>query len=328
MAGDTTEKAASCEQQIIHPEKWIIRHGKGLTAAGQALHFAGGTIDLEGGQSFPAFAEAVCDVRLWDGDVCANVTFTDVSSPSTCQFIIRQNLQTGALLTSGFGAGPSAFSVRFWDGAAWKPPLKEVGSWATTESNRQYELRVSLVGSTLRLFVDNIAIFDAQIPSAPSAQIGIWLQGRGAISVTDVTVKRTPPTAFVVMKYGHPFDELHETVIEPVCLAEGFRAFRADDEFGPGLIIADIIKRIATASLVIAEITPENANVFFELGFAFGLGKPVILLAERGLKLPFDISGFRTLFYDNSIGGKPRVEADLRRHLVAIKSAGLPPMGG
>ena len=28
-------------------------------------------------------------------------------------------------------------------------------------------------------------------------------------------------------------------------------------------------------------------------------------------KLPFDISGFRTIFYDNSIGGKRRVEETL-----------------
>jgi hypothetical protein len=43
----------------------------------------------------------------------------------------------------------------------------------------------------------------------------------------------------------------------------------------------------------------------------------------RGGKLPFDIASYRVVFYDDSIGGKSRVEEDLARHLDAIgQSAG------
>jgi hypothetical protein len=48
------------------------------------------------------------------------------------------------------------------------------------------------------------------------------------------------------------------------------------------------------------------------------LGKPTILLAERGKQLPFDISGYRVLFYENTIGGKKQVEDGLKKHLAAI----------
>jgi hypothetical protein len=67
--------------------------------------------------------------------------------------------------------------------------------------------------------------------------------------------------------------------------------------------------------VVIAEITPVNANVFYELGYAHALGKDTILLAERGKQLPFDVSGYRCIFYDNTIGGKQHVEESLRKHL-------------
>ena len=67
-----------------------------------------------------------------------------------------------------------------------------------------------------------------------------------------------------------------------------------------------------------AEITPPNQNVFYELGYAHALAKPTILLAERGKQLPFDISGYRVLFYDNTIGGKNQVEDGLKKHLTAI----------
>jgi hypothetical protein len=97
-----------------------------------------------------------------------------------------------------------------------------------------------------------------------------------------------------------------------------FDPYRADEMSGPGMILSDIITGIQDAAVVIAEITPVNANVFYELGYAHATGKPTILLAEKGMSLPFDVSGFRCIFYDDSIGGKRRVEAELRRHLEAI----------
>lgn len=72
-------------------------------------------------------------------------------------------------------------------------------------------------------------------------------------------------------------------------------------------------------SIVIADITPNNPNVFYEVGYAHGIGKNTILLSDRKREqLPFDVSGFRTLFYENTIAGKGEVEARLRKHLEVI----------
>jgi hypothetical protein len=60
-------------------------------------------------------------------------------------------------------------------------------------------------------------------------------------------------------------------------------------------------------------ITPNNANVYFEVGYALALAKPTTLLARKGTSLPFDVAGFRVLFmktpsdYEDTIGGKSRV---------------------
>jgi nucleoside 2-deoxyribosyltransferase len=72
------------------------------------------------------------------------------------------------------------------------------------------------------------------------------------------------------------------------------------------------------SEVIIAEITPVNQNVFYELGYAHALGKPTILLAERGKQLPFDVSGYRVLIYDNTIAGKRQVEDGLKKHLNSI----------
>jgi nucleoside 2-deoxyribosyltransferase len=95
-------------------------------------------------------------------------------------------------------------------------------------------------------------------------------------------------------------------------------AKRADEVYGPGVIIADIVKQIVESKLIIAEITPANPNVYYEIGYAHALGKPTILIAEKATELPFDVSPFRVLFYENTIAGKKRIEDGLRRHLESI----------
>jgi nucleoside 2-deoxyribosyltransferase len=95
----------------------------------------------------------------------------------------------------------------------------------------------------------------------------------------------------------------------------GLQAHRADETYSPGLIIADIVKQISESKIVIAEITEANPNVYYEVGYSHAINKPTILIADKGIKLPFDVSAFRTLFYENSIGGKNKIEKGLREFL-------------
>jgi hypothetical protein len=115
------------------------------------------------------------------------------------------------------------------------------------------------------------------------------------------------------MQYGGAYDQLYKEVIEPVSRRLGFQALRADDVFRPGVILQ--------SDVIVAEITPVNANVFYELGYAHAPEKPTILLANRKTeKLPFDISGYRVIFYDDTIAGKGEVETTLMKHLQSIRA--------
>jgi nucleoside 2-deoxyribosyltransferase len=101
----------------------------------------------------------------------------------------------------------------------------------------------------------------------------------------------------------------------------GLNPFRASDTYSPGLVVADIARQIAESRVIIAEITPVNANVYYEVGYADALGKPVILIADKSVReLPFDVRPYRTIFYENSIGGKNRVEETLKKYLTAMTS--------
>lgn len=124
----------------------------------------------------------------------------------------------------------------------------------------------------------------------------------------------------MVMQFSTPYNELYSEVVKPVCDAFNIDSVRGDEAYGPGIILADIARQIIEAKVVIAEITPANPNVYYEVGYAHALNKPTILIAEKGTNLPFDLSPFRVLFYENSIDGKRRIEEGLRKHLQAILS--------
>jgi hypothetical protein len=89
---------------------------------------------------------------------------------------------------------------------------------------------------------------------------------------------------------------------------------------GPGIIIEDIQRQIESSHAVVTEISTQNPNVYYELGYAHALRKPAVLLVRRsdGSTMPFDIRGYRAIFYHDCIGGKKSVERNLQQHLRAI----------
>jgi nucleoside 2-deoxyribosyltransferase len=147
------------------------------------------------------------------------------------------------------------------------------------------------------------------------------MQGDKVIKFRNLEVKAERPLCFTVMQFTEDFNVLYSDVIKPVCEQFGFKVVRGDDLNTSGQILEDITQSIRSAALIIADVTPDNANVFYEVGYAHGIGKPTILLSDRRReRLPFDISGFRTLFYDNTIGGKVAVEQRLQQHLEALRA--------
>jgi len=121
------------------------------------------------------------------------------------------------------------------------------------------------------------------------------------------------------MQFTPEYNSLYEEVIRPACERNGYKVVRADDFYHCGMIIDDVTKSIRESALIVVDVTPDNANVFYELGLAHGIGKDTILLCDRKReKLPFDISGFRTIFYENSIAGKRQVDERLEKHLINL----------
>ena len=57
---------------------------------------------------------------------------------------------------------------------------------------------------------------------------------------------------------------------------------------------------IQKARLIVADLTHERPNVYFEVGYARGLGKTVITTAREGTNLHFDVKDWTCTFYNDS----------------------------
>ncbi len=297
--------------------KWVSLAGE-FELQKNALIFKGG-VGTEPQSQGPKIGNFLCDQFFGGGIISATITFLDeYKVPNSCGIILYFDNKTGHFVEAQFG-GYSFCSLQKWEGN-WNSRDTR-GPSSQIVGNRDYELIVEVKGSLVTMNVDGIEVLKGNL-SKPllRSQAGIFAISEHNIKISDFKVKPARPKLFVIMEYTEQFNELYTDVIKSVSSSLGFDVIRADESYSPGIIIADIERQIVEATAVIADITPKNPNVFYEVGFSHALRKPTILLAERETSLPFDVSPFRTLFYDNTIAGKTLLEEGLTNHIKAIQT--------
>lgn len=285
------------------------------------LQFQGeGQNALAHGQVVP-MGLAVSNVVMQNGSCRVKIRFSSPfgGSEQAGGLVLGYRSPEQHYIFAELGAALSAYSVgEFVSGFGWRP-LVATGQLQNLKSDRDYVLQVNLSGQELKVSVDDVPVLQ-HLLSHPleGRQVGLIAAGNQDVAFSDFDISIGRPRAFVVMQFAEPYDTFYREVIQKQAEAAGFEVFRIDEKAGPGVIFQDIQREIEQAEIVVAEITPTNPNVFYELGYAHALRKPTILLAQRGAELSFDIRSFRVVFYNDTIGGKAEVERNLRNHLEAI----------
>lgn len=98
---------------------------------------------------------------------------------------------------------------------------------------------------------------------------------------------------FVIQPFDKgAYDKRHEDVIVPAIVNAGLDDYRVDRDPATKVLIEAIEDGIRSSDACIAEITTDNPNVWYELGFAIASGKPLVMICnskERTGPLPFDV---------------------------------------
>ena len=95
------------------------------------------------------------------------------------------------------------------------------------------------------------------------------------------------PFVFVLMPFDSSFDDIYNLGISAACKEAGAYCERVDEQVFEERILERIYNQIATAHIIIADMTGRNPNVFYETGYAHALGQRTILLTKKAEDIPF-----------------------------------------
>ncbi len=120
------------------------------------------------------------------------------------------------------------------------------------------------------------------------------------------------------MPFDKKFDGIWINVIKPVIESFDDICVRGDNIFKVGSIINDIKYSISIADYVIADVTIQNPNVYYELGYSHALSKKVLLITQDIMTLPFDLSDQRVITYQDTASGAAKLKIDLTNYIKNI----------
>jgi len=107
---------------------------------------------------------------------------------------------------------------------------------------------------------------------------------------------------FVMMPFANEFRDVYEAIKlslskSNIDIVQEINCIRLDALKGSGKITDDLLAEISKSHICIADITGNNPNVLWEVGYAMALQKPLILLSQNIDAIPFDLKHLRTIRY-------------------------------
>jgi hypothetical protein len=106
---------------------------------------------------------------------------------------------------------------------------------------------------------------------------------------------------FVMTQFDDEHEEVVNNIVKPVCKEScGLQAVMSKEDNLPYSLTDKVISHIHKCRFAIADITVQNPNVMYEIGFAHAIKKSVIIIAneaEKKSKNVFDVRDIHTIFY-------------------------------
>lgn len=125
---------------------------------------------------------------------------------------------------------------------------------------------------------------------------------------------------FVIQPFNELYNKRYKDVFKPAIKAADCEPYRVDKDLTSRIPIEDIEDEIRSSDICFADITTDNPNVWYELGFAFAHGKDVVMICsnERNSEFPFDIRHRNIIKYDTrSKSDYEELETNIKNKLTA-----------
>lgn len=190
-------------------------------------------------------------------------------------------------------------------GAAWRDPELQAVSYSVDEIETRNVIRI--------LEADNLI--------ADIERRTFQLTPKGLLRAEELrATSSASATGFVAMWFDKSLDDAWTNGFDPGIRAAGYRPIRIDNQDYVGGISDEIMSRIRYSKFIVVDYTNQRNGVYFEAGFAFGLGLPVIptCRSDDVDNLHFDIKHLNTLLWKTP----PELADGLARRIRAVVGLG------
>lgn len=168
-------------------------------------------------------------------------------------------------------------------------------SWALFELRDSWRSEQSTRSGCLKDIEKNFSTAISVLKTIPILTAG-QRYGTGSAEIS-----ASMNTAFILMWMDPARPDLVDVAnaFKEVFREFGIEAIRADDIQHQDVITAVILERIRSSEFLVADLSGERPNVYYEVGYAHAIGKRPILYRRAGTHLHFDLSVHNVPEYRN-----------------------------
>ena len=118
-----------------------------------------------------------------------------------------------------------------------------------------------------------------------------------------MTITHENINCFISVPFSRKYDQLTSEILIPELERKQIKPILITRQKVQSDIYDWIVSSIRKSDIFLCEVTDKNPNIIYELGLAHAWGIPTLILSQKLYSIPFELSKYRILLYDDSPNG-------------------------
>jgi hypothetical protein len=143
--------------------------------------------------------------------------------------------------------------------------------------------------------------FPSTIPPKIPPKISITAKGYEYLEKERMLDRTESKDAFIAIKFDKSYQSVSDFIADSI-KENGYNPVRVDEQHHTEFIMDYNMRKIQECRFMVAELSSQNLGVYYEVGYAMGLGVPVIAVAKKDSEnnIHFDLRQLNTIFYESN----------------------------